>query len=193
VTTESLPGRDVARSVLRLAFPIAWTVGSLLAMAIVFTVANAAAAVGVPVEEPTACTRLDDDRARLACFDALFPRGGRRAATSAIPSAAPGAAPPATAPESMFGVNDNVRRARGETLATDAMPEMIESTVARLDPLEPGRNRITLANGQVWEQVEASTRFQPRAGEAVTVRQASLGSYLMRASRGAAVRARRLR
>jgi hypothetical protein len=73
------------------------------------------------------------------------------------------------------------------------MPEQIESTVTRLDPLEPGRSRITLANGQVWEQVEPSTRFQPRTGEPVTVRQASLGSYLMRASRGAAVRARRLR
>ena len=96
-------------------------------------------------------------------------------------------------PEASFGVNDKVRRARGEQLEADAMPEQIESTVTRLDPLEPGRSRITLANGQVWEQVEPSTRFQPRTGEPVTVRQASLGSYLMRASRGAAVRARRLR
>jgi hypothetical protein len=177
--------------VLRLAFTVAWTVGALLAMAIIVTVANAAAAA--PAPEPTACTRLDDDRARLACFDALFPRGGRPDASGAVTAAAAGAPPPAPAPEAAFGVNDNVRRARGETPATDAMPERIESTVTRLDPLEPGRIRITLANGQVWEQVEPSARFQPRAGEMVTVRQASLGSYLMRASRGAAVRARRLR
>jgi hypothetical protein len=183
VTTGSLPRRDVARSVMRLAFPVAWTVGALLATAIVVTVASAAgAAPTAPENEAAACTRLDDDRSRLACFDALFPR-----------ASTPTAAREAPATESVFGVNDTVRRARGETLATDAMPEMIESTVARLDPLEPGRSRITLANGQVWEQVEPSTRFQPRTGEAVTVRKASLGSYLMRASRGAAVRARRLR
>lgn len=183
MTTESLPRRDVPRSVLRLAFPVAWTVGALLATAIVVTVANAAgAAPAAAAADAAACTRLDDDRSRLACFDALFPRGS-----------APVAVREAAAPESVFGVNDSVRRARGETLATDGMPEMIESTVARLDPLEPGRSRITLANGQVWEQVEPSMRFQPRTGETVTVRQASLGSYLMRASRGAAVRARRLR
>jgi hypothetical protein len=170
-----------------MAFPVAWTVGALLATAIVITVANAADAT--PAVGPATCTRLDDDRARLACLDALFPRGG--------PPAVTGTAPPASASfptaESVFGVNDDVRRARGETLAADAIPAMIESTVARLDPLAPGRNRSTLANGQVWEQLEPSSRFRPRTGETVNVRQASLGSYLMHASRGSAVRARRLR
>jgi hypothetical protein len=180
VTAESLPRRDVARPVLRLAFTVAWIVGALLAMAIVVTLANAAAAASPAAAEPGACTRLDDDRLRLACFDALFPRGGPQ-----------GTAP--AAPEAAFGVNDAVRRARGEQPGTDAMPAKIESTVTRLDPLAPGRTRITLANGQVWEQVEPSARFQPRPGDTVTVRQASLGSYLMRARRGAAVRARRLR
>ena len=195
MTTESLPRRDVARPVLRVAFTVAWTIGALLATAIVATVASASAAAA----GSTACTQLDDDRARLACFDALFPRGGPPgapgpAATVAAATGGPaGATRAVPAPESTFGVNDDVRRARGEKLETDAMPDRIESTVARLDPLEPGRNRITLANGQVWEQTEPSTRFQPRTGEAVTVRQASLGSFLMRASRGAAVRARRLR
>jgi hypothetical protein len=184
---EALPRRDVPRSVLRMAFPVAWTVGALLATAIVVTVANASGAA--PAAGPGACTLLDDDRARLACFDALFPRGAPPAVTG---TAAPAATPLAT-PESVFGVNDDVRRARGEILAADAMPAMIESTVARLDRLEPGRNRITLANGQVWEQLEPSSRFRPRTGETVTVRQASLGSYLMHASRGSAVRARRLR
>lgn len=174
MTTESLPRRDLARPVLRVAFTLAWTIGALLVMAIVVTVASAAS----PADEPPArCSEMDDDRARLACFDALFPR----------------APTPAAAPEAVFGINDTVRRARGERVAGDAAPQMIESTLAHLDPLEPGRNRITLANGQVWEQVEVSARFQPRAGEAITVRQASMGSFLMRGSRGVAVRARRLR
>ncbi len=174
MTTESLPRRDVARPVLRLAFTLAWTIGAALVMAIVITVASAASPSD---DQPARCSQVDDDRARLACFDAMFPRAAAAAAT----------------PEAVFGVNDTVRRARGERIAADAAPPMIESTVARLDPLEPGRTRITLANGQVWEQVEASTRFQPRAGEAITVRQAAMGSFLMRGSRGVAVRARRLR
>ncbi len=52
---------------------------------------------------------------------------------------------------------------------------------------------VTLANGQVWEQVEAVPSFQPRAGDPITVRQASLGSYLLRGRVGAPVRARRVR
>ncbi len=187
MTAESLPRRDVARPVLRLAFTVAWSVGALLAMAIVFTAARAAS----PAADPARCTALDDDGARLACFDALFPRGGRVAAAG-VPGEARGATP-AAAPEAVFGENDSVRRARGERLESDLAPVSIESTLARLDPLEPGRARLTLANGQVWEQVEPSTRFQPRAGETITVRQAALGSYLMRGSHGAAVRARRLR
>jgi len=42
VTTESLPRRDLARPVLRLAFTLAWTIGVLLVMTIVVTVASAA-------------------------------------------------------------------------------------------------------------------------------------------------------
>ena len=55
------------------------------------------------------------------------------------------------------------------------------------------RLRLTLANGQVWDQVEAVPSFQPRAGDPITVRQASLGSYLLRGRVGAPVRARRVR
>ncbi len=187
MTTESLPRRDGARPVLRLAFTLAWSVGALLATAVVVTAASAASVA----TDPSRCATIDGDAARLACFDAAFPRGGPQsppAANSNPPAAA--AAPP---PEAVFGVNDTVRRARGERPAAEAAPPSIESTLARLDTLESGRFRVTLANGQVWEQVEPSLRFQPRTGETITVRQAALGSYLMRATRGAAVRARRLR
>ena len=181
MTAESLPRRDVARPVLRVAFTVAWTIGALLVTAVIATVSSAASTA----TDPARCSRLDDRAARLACFDALFPRSD--------PPATGASGVAAAAPEAAFGINDSVRRARGETPAADAAPGKIESALARLDPIEPGRARLTLANGQVWEQVERSSRFQPRAGETITVSQASLGSFLMRGSRGAAVRARRLR
>ena len=97
------------------------------------------------------------------------------------------------APEHLFGLNDEVRRARGERLESDAAPAQIQSALAGLEPLGPGRLRLTLANGQVWDQVEAVPSFQPRAGDPITVRQASLGSFLLRGRVGAPVRARRVR
>lgn len=186
MTSESLPRHDLARPVLRVAFTLAWTVGALLTMTVIVGLANAAA----QSRDPAECSRLDDEGARLACFDALFPRARERAA--AVQAEADSTTRPA-APEAAFGVNDTVLRARGDRVAADAAPESITSPLARLDPLEPGRARLTLANGQVWEQVEASSRFQPRKGETITVRQAALGSFLMSGRSGAAVRARRVR
>lgn len=195
MTSDALPSRDIARPALRVAFTLAWLIGALLVAALVVTVANAA---GDPplAGHPSECSRLDADAARLACYDRHFPR-----ATAGAPPAAPAPAVPvsgaaastAAEREALFGLDETVRRNRGERPASADVPQRIESAVTRLDALEPGRQRVTLANGQVWEQVELASGFQPRVGETVSVRQASLNSYLMRARTGGAVRARRLR
>jgi len=83
VTTESLPRRDVARPVLRLAFAVAWAVGALIVLAIVVSVASAASSDS----DPARCSRLDDAAARLACVHALSPRDGQPAAADAAVTA----------------------------------------------------------------------------------------------------------
>lgn len=195
MTSDALPSRDIARPVLRVAFTLAWLLGALLAAALVVTVANAAGDTA-SAASPADCSSIDDAAARLACFDGHFPRPrSAREATSAAPAvaAATTTGDAAVGPEAAFGLDDTVRRNRGERPAAPQAPRQIESTVSRLEPREPGRHRITLANGQVWEQTEVSAGFQPRVGEAVSVRQAALNSFLMRGRSGSAVRARRLR
>ena len=52
---------------------------------------------------------------------------------------------------------------------------------------------VTLDNGDVWIQSERDSRVQPEAGETVTVRRASLGSYLLSGRQGIAARVKQLR
>jgi hypothetical protein len=164
-----------------------------LALSLALAPLLAAATTDGP-KSPRDCSQIADREQRLACFDSFYPKGSQTPlpvlASHAV--AAQGATD-GTAPEHLFGLNDEVRRARGERLESDAAPEQIQSALAGLEPLGPGRLRLTLANGQVWDQVEAVPSFQPRAGDPITVRQASLGSYLLRGRVGAPVRARRVR
>lgn len=131
------------------------------------------------------CRGLADDRARLACYDALaatarpatpaaapvappVPPAGTAAGTAAVvaapqPPAAPAASPTA---ETDFG-------------RTGAGPQQVET---RIDGLFEGwdRNtRIRLANGQVWQVIDGSAAALALRDPVVRVRRAALGSFLM--------------
>ncbi len=61
-------------------------------------------AVAVDVRAVSNCAGLADDRARLACYDALFPPSAAMAAPRAMPVPAPASAPPAAAAAATSGV-----------------------------------------------------------------------------------------
>jgi hypothetical protein len=112
---------------------------------------------------PHPCTGIPDDRERLACYDRTF-------GTPAEPKAQPD--PPA--------------------LRAEPLPEKFTATVSKFE----WRNGVfvaTLDNGQVWLQTERDSRVQIDAGQTVTVRRASLGSFFMSTEQGIAARVRRLR
>jgi hypothetical protein len=114
--------------------------------------------------EPHPCTRIADDRERLACYDRTF---GTPAAPKPMPSAQPA---PAAEPQP-------------------------ETFTARVSAIE-WRNGVfvaTLDNGQVWVQSQRDSRVGVAAGQTVTVRPASFGSYLMSNGQGLAARVKRLR
>ena len=52
---------------------------------------------------------------------------------------------------------------------------------------------VTLDNGQVWLQSERDSRVQLAPKDAVTLRRATLGSWLLSGEQGIAARVRRLR
>lgn len=112
---------------------------------------------------PHPCTGIQDDRERLACYDRTF-------GTPAEPKAL--ADPP--------------------PLKAELLPDKFTAKVSRFE----WRNGVfiaTLDNGQVWLQSERDSRVQIEAGQTVTVRRASLGSFFISTDQGIAARVRRLR
>jgi len=119
------------------------------------------------------CVGIDDDRARLACYDELHGRVapiGANVATAALPAASQG-------------------RVVGESPT-----EIVATVVAVQAHSHVGRWIVTLDNGQVWEQRETTPEARrPRVGDKVTIREAAFGSYLLQAPNRGSNRVKRVR
>ena len=167
----------------------------LFVLGLGFPVAHAAGTAG-------GCVSIDDDRARLACYDEAY---GRTATTRAsAPAAAAGAPsgshggdrdaarPPAPSPEQ---ARQNFGLSAEKVLGPQGGPTEIEAKVTAVQANEvTGRAVVTLDNGQVWQQLEATKATKrPRPGDQVVIREASLGSYLMVAPERGSARVRRVR
>ncbi len=157
------------------------------------------------------CVAIDDDQARLACYDEASGRsavirargtaavaGAPAAATAAktAPTAGtPGPAPAPTPSPSPEQATQNFGLSAEKVLGPQDGPSEIKAKVATVQANEiTGRAVVTLDNGQVWQQVEATKATRrPRAGDAVVIREASLGSYLMMTPDRGSARVRRLR
>jgi hypothetical protein len=139
------------------------SIGSALRLAASLTICSQLQAAG-PVHHR--CAELRDDAERLACYDAEF---GKPTAAVSTPAPAAGGAPP--------------------------QPEIasVTSVVAAVARKRDGRFLITLANGQVWAQSELESKASVEAGDTVTVRRASFGSYLIVTKAGIATRAKRVK
>jgi hypothetical protein len=120
-------------------------------------------ATAVPAAAPHPCTSIQDDAERLACYDRTF---GTPAAPKEL------ADPPARAPE--------------------PVPEKFSAVVKTIE-WRNGVFVVTLDNGQVWIQTERDSRVQIEPGETVSIRKASLGSFLLSSPQGIGARVRRLR
>lgn len=167
------------------------------------------------------CTSIASDIERLACYDAAFGRSspssqGAGGATNAagvtatpMPDAArtPGVvASTATASgvasstsvddaaaksREDFGLSEVDKRARKPS----AEPELasITSTLSRISSRPTGELLLTLSDGQVWTQVQTDASFRAREGDTVTIRKASLGSFMMIGPDRIATRVRRVK
>lgn len=82
----------------------------------------------------------------------------------------------------------------GTTAAGNVEPEIeaIETTLVSATISGEGKWVFRLADGSEWRQIDSgSIRFRNREGEAVRVRRASLGSYMLTTEGSRAVRVRR--
>ena len=156
---------------------------------------------------PAQCARLQDDTARLACYDAVFradpaagpapaartdaeippaaaqatrPVPGAVTSPASAPSAAaavPAAAATASDREDDFGLT-GVQRAERAAAAGTAQPDRLTAVVAEVYDSRVGKPAFRLDNGQRWKQTEATDLPMFRVGETVVIRKASFGSFL---------------
>lgn len=168
-----------------------------LAIGLLVLAASPTVAAAAGTETPQQCAKVGDDAARLACYDRIFRGAGasRDATSTATASAvaAGAAAPGATVSNTKddFGLTEAAKRARDPEKAKVEMPDSVTDKVASVGHKLTGEMVVTLANGQVWVQIESDSRARVGVGQTVTIRKASLGSYLMVGPDKIATRVRR--
>jgi hypothetical protein len=113
------------------------------------------------------CRGIADSSARLACYDALplptTDAGGTESRT-ALPRT------PVPETPAQFGLS---REAPAVELST------IESTIpGHFDGWYPNR-RVRLANGQVWQVADGTTRLYELENPKVTIRRGALGAFYL--------------
>lgn len=140
-----------------------------------------------------ACRAEHDDTRRLACFDraaAALPADAKLSAAPA-PAAPP---PPQLTPEERFGYRGQVAREElDRRKAEEAALEELTARITRVGAQGSGDFVITLDNGQVWAQVPTGRPERLKVDETVTIRRASLGSYMLSAPHARGIRVRRVK
>jgi hypothetical protein len=101
---------------------------------------------------------------------------------------------PAADPVADFGLTPSqLRSLDPEKAAEPRAPESISGTVARLGYKATGELVVTLESGQVWMQIDTGSKPRVKAGDTVTIKRGTLGSYLLVSPSGMATRVRRLK
>lgn len=143
-----------------------------------------------PLARLMACREVADSAARLACFDAAA--GALDTAEREGEVVVFDRAGIAETRRQLFGFEmPTLPRLFGNA---DTAPEIesIETTLQSAAFTSEGRWVFRLEDGSVWRQIDSErVRFRNRPGEAVRVRKASLGSFLLTVDGGRAVRVRR--
>jgi len=141
-----------------------------------------------------ACRKLHDEGERVRCYDAQIDRMNAAATpgpavTRAVPTepkAAGSAAPSPPAPSAVPGRQaESGARFGQETLPPTARPKpspqeeaALLSSITALRQVARATYAISLANGQIWRQEEASDlSVFFRVGDSVRIEKGSLGSY----------------
>ena len=130
------------------------------------------------------CRGIADAVARLACYDAL-PVTGAEAKPEAKAGQGEARQRDMRAPPEQFGLE--------ERAPLVGMPEAVESNIpGRFEGWVPNE-KIRLANGQVWQVADGSSRAYDVENPKVTITRGSLGAfYLNLAGDNRTVRVRRI-
>jgi len=117
------------------------------------------------------------------------------AAAAAAPLVAPAAAPAAVvaapapvpaaaaAPAAAPALGDETLK-KNQVKKAEAAPKGLEAQVTAVRESRPEIFRVTLDNGQIWQQMESSNLFHVRNGDRVRIERGSMGGYRMSLAKG---------
>jgi hypothetical protein len=112
------------------------------------------------------------------------------APNSAAATSAAAAGDPATSPEERFGMTEAIQRNTG------TQPKQLDKLTGHIAGVtfrKPEQVRLTLDNGQVWEQAEPEAHLALDAGDTVTIKRGLLGAFYLSSDKVRGLRVKRLR
>ncbi len=159
--------------------------------------AGSAFAQEAPLSKVYACAGITGAQERLACFDAAVAGLKKAEASGGVAVISP--EKQAAIAKETFGFSEGGAASQKAQAAAVGVappppePDVVSVSIVKAVKARDGRHRFTLANGQVWEQVETD-KVQglgslPVPGE---IRKAALGSFMMKIKDGRAIRVRRI-
>ena len=152
----------------------------------------------------TECRQIEDVEERVACYDRFVDSrspmksddvnsGDMSPDEAPEPASVAETTEPRVVPDaqSLFGTNDAEAKRIVEASLEIEQIDRIVATVTDVHQSTTRKLTVTLDNGQVWRQLD-SRPMRLGAGEAVVIRKASLGSFLMeKQSGGRSIRVKR--
>ncbi len=151
-----------------------------------------------------ACSRVEDEKSRLECYDRQMGRAGTKVQASAkVPEAKTAAPESKTAPlvageetsKGDFGLQgDALRKKRAaESRPVPEEPMELTGRVNGVSERAHGEYRIELDNGQVWVETLRTGGLAPEVGEDVVIKRGLMGSFYLTRKTGSALRVKRLK
>lgn len=159
---------------------------TLIAICLLACTGSAAWAEGTVPPEFVACSRVQINGERLACYDRAV----------AYLSAPTGQQSPAPSPEASFGLQASVPQPAAAARVDESKSDDVSAITAHVTEVtsdREGKKLVTLDNGQTWRELSKSAFVALKAGDEVTINRAALGSFLMSPPNGRPFRVRRVK
>ncbi len=117
------------------------------------------------------------------------------AAAATAAAAAPATSAPAQSAQEKFGYRGNIARADLDKQEEEERreAEQLTAKVTELSTVVHGEMLLTLDNGQVWQQKRGDRGMRIKVGDEVTIRRASLGSFLLTSQAKGSMRVSRVK
>jgi hypothetical protein len=181
-----------------------------LGCAIGLILLGASAAAAPSNEDMARCAVIPAPESRLACYDALAHRPADKASVAAatrvpVPAAAPVPASVAAAPvapavatvqapvsaAAIAADPKNFGLTAVQQHTADVGPKSIAAQISIVSSDQTGRTLVVLDNGETWTVMDNDGRLS--SGDAVTIKRAALGSFLMLTRSNHSYRVRRIK